>query len=135
MSKNATEKLTIQSGQSLQGTTRVPGDKSLSHRAILMGMLANGTTQVRGWLAAGDTEATLGTARALGVIKNALARGRVAGAVEQAHPDVEFLRRRALDWRRCGVIFIGTDKTFVSFTRRSPRPEPAASFRDAAPSP
>ncbi len=32
-----------------------------------MGMLANGTTQVRGWLAAGDTEATLGTARALGV--------------------------------------------------------------------
>jgi hypothetical protein len=39
------------------------------------------------------------------------------------------------DWRRCGVIFIGTDKTYVSFTRRSPRPEPAASFRDAAPSP
>src|SRR5688500_13308885 len=67
MSKNATEKLTIQPGQSLQGKTRVPGDKSLSHRAILMGMLANGTTQVRGWLAAGDTEATLGTARTRGV--------------------------------------------------------------------
>ena len=67
MSKSATEKLTIQPGQSLQGTTRVPGDKSLSHRAILMGMLANGTTHVRGWLAAGDTEATLGTARTLGV--------------------------------------------------------------------
>lgn len=32
-----------------------------------MGMLAKGTTQVRNWLAAGDTEATLGAARALGV--------------------------------------------------------------------
>ena len=37
------------------------------------------------------------------------------------------------DWRRCGVIFIGTDRTYVSFTRRSARPQPTASFRDAPP--
>ncbi|MGJ3240899.1 MAG: 3-phosphoshikimate 1-carboxyvinyltransferase [Anaerolineae bacterium] len=60
-------KLTIKPGQALRGTVRVPGDKSISHRAILLGMLADGTTEVRGWLNAGDTEATLGAARTLGV--------------------------------------------------------------------
>lgn len=59
--------ITIKPGSPLRGTTRVPGDKSISHRAILLGMLADGTTEVRGWLNAGDTEATLATARALGV--------------------------------------------------------------------
>lgn len=61
------ETLTIKPGSPLRGQTRVPGDKSISHRAILLGMLAEGTTEVRGWLAAGDTEATLGAARTLGV--------------------------------------------------------------------
>ncbi|MEO1288710.1 MAG: 3-phosphoshikimate 1-carboxyvinyltransferase [Chloroflexota bacterium] len=59
--------LTIKPGNPLRGTTQVPGDKSISHRSILLGMLANGTTEVRGWLNAGDTEATLGAARTLGV--------------------------------------------------------------------
>lgn len=57
----------LRAGQGLRGQTGVPGDKSLSHRAILLGMLAQGRTEVRNWLAAGDTEATLGAARALGV--------------------------------------------------------------------
>ncbi len=63
----ATDKLTIKSHQALKGTTRVPGDKSISHRAILFGALAKGITQVRYWLAAGDTEATLASTRQLGV--------------------------------------------------------------------
>lgn len=67
MSKDAMDILTIKPGSPLQGRTTVPGDKSISHRAILLGMLAQGTTEVRGWLAAGDTEATLGAARTLGV--------------------------------------------------------------------
>lgn len=68
MNKNAvTDSLTIKPGSPLKGKTRVPGDKSLSHRAILLGMLAKGTSEVRGWLDAGDTNATLGVARALGV--------------------------------------------------------------------
>lgn len=46
---------------------RVAGDKSLSHRAVLMGAIANGITQVRGFLPAGDTEATLACVQALGV--------------------------------------------------------------------
>lgn len=35
------------------------------------------------------------------------------------------------DWRRCGVIFVGTERAFVSFTRRSVRPEPPPFVRDA----
>src|SRR5215510_10218622 len=68
MSKNGPmESLTVKAGSPLQGTTTVPGDKSLSHRAVLLGALAKGTSQVRGWLAAGDTEASLASARTLGV--------------------------------------------------------------------
>ena len=54
-------------GAALRGRATVPGDKSLSHRALLLGMLAAGETRIRGWLAAGDTEATLCACRALGV--------------------------------------------------------------------
>lgn len=61
------DQITIRSGQSLHGETGVTGDKSLSHRALLLGALAEGTTQVRGWLAAGDTEATLRVIQQLGI--------------------------------------------------------------------
>jgi 3-phosphoshikimate 1-carboxyvinyltransferase len=57
----------VRPGHPLTGRTTVPGDKSLSHRAVMFGALADGITQVRGWLAAGDTEATLRTIQALGV--------------------------------------------------------------------
>lgn len=69
MSKNGQkhDRVVIRSGAPLSGTTRVPGDKSISHRAVLFGALANGMTQVRGWLAAGDTEASLRAVQALGV--------------------------------------------------------------------
>ncbi len=51
----------------LRGSISVPGDKSISHRAVLLGMLAPGTTYAHKWLAAGDTEASLRSAQALGV--------------------------------------------------------------------
>ena len=57
----------VNPGPPLRGTTTVPGDKSISHRAVLFGALAQGTTHIRGWLPAGDTEASLGAVRALGV--------------------------------------------------------------------
>jgi 3-phosphoshikimate 1-carboxyvinyltransferase len=57
----------VRRGQPLTGRTPVPGDKSLSHRAVMFGALADGVTQVRGWLAAGDTEATLRAIQALNV--------------------------------------------------------------------
>ena len=59
--------LTVKSKVSLRGTVSVPGDKSISHRALLLGALADGVTQVKGFLPCGDCLATLGCLRALGV--------------------------------------------------------------------
>ncbi len=64
---SAADCFVVKPGQALSGTTTVPGDKSISHRAVLFGALANGATHVRGWLAAGDTEASLATIQALGI--------------------------------------------------------------------
>jgi len=50
----------------LRGTVSVPGDKSISHRALLLSALAEGDTAVSGWLAAEDCQATLRCIRALG---------------------------------------------------------------------
>ena len=57
----------VQPGALPGGTVNVPGDKSLSHRVLILGALAAGRSQVRGWLPAGDTKATLNCVRALGV--------------------------------------------------------------------
>jgi 3-phosphoshikimate 1-carboxyvinyltransferase len=51
----------------LRGSIFVPGDKSISHRAVLFGALADGISVIRNWLPAGDTLATLEVARSLGV--------------------------------------------------------------------
>lgn len=59
--------LVIQSARSLRGRIRVPGDKSISHRTILLGSLADGITKVQGFLYSGDCWATLRCMRDLGV--------------------------------------------------------------------
>ena len=51
----------------LRGTVRVPGDKSISHRAAILGALASGTTTAHRFLTADDCLATLDCLRALGV--------------------------------------------------------------------
>ncbi len=45
----------------------MPGDKSISHRAVIFASIAEGTSQIQNWLPAGDTLATLEAARSLGV--------------------------------------------------------------------
>jgi 3-phosphoshikimate 1-carboxyvinyltransferase len=50
----------------LRGHIAVPGDKSISHRAVLLGAIADGETSVRGFGRSQDTEATIGAVRALG---------------------------------------------------------------------
>ncbi|MGB1547295.1 MAG: 3-phosphoshikimate 1-carboxyvinyltransferase [Alphaproteobacteria bacterium] len=52
---------------SLHGTVSVPGDKSLSHRALLLGAMAVGETAIEGLLEGGDVLHTLAVLRALGV--------------------------------------------------------------------
>ena len=60
-----------------EGEVRVPGDKSVSHRVVMLGSIANGTTEVTGFLEAGDTRATLGAFRALGVTVVSDGKGEV----------------------------------------------------------
>jgi 3-phosphoshikimate 1-carboxyvinyltransferase len=57
----------VQPGGSLRGEIRVPGDKSMSHRSIMLGSLAEGVTHVRGFLNAEDAMSTLEAFRAMGV--------------------------------------------------------------------
>ena len=57
----------VQPGGRLRGEIRVPGDKSMSHRSIMLGSLAEGITHVTGFLNAEDALATLQAFRAMGV--------------------------------------------------------------------
>jgi 3-phosphoshikimate 1-carboxyvinyltransferase len=59
--------LLIHPTQELYGSTAVPGDKSISHRAAMFAALAEGRSHVRNFLPGGDCQATLGVLRALGV--------------------------------------------------------------------
>lgn len=58
---------TVAPGGGLQGHLRVPGDKSISHRCIMLGSIAEGVTSVRGFLEGEDNLTTLEAFRALGV--------------------------------------------------------------------
>ncbi|HEV8642542.1 MAG TPA: 3-phosphoshikimate 1-carboxyvinyltransferase [Methylomirabilota bacterium] len=51
----------------LRGQVEVPGDKSISHRAALLGALAEGVTEIRGYLEAEDCLRTIAAVEALGV--------------------------------------------------------------------
>ena len=62
-------KLIIQqpsSGLSLQGRIRVPGDKSISHRALMLGAIAHGETQIQGLLLGEDPRSTASCFQAMG---------------------------------------------------------------------
>ena len=51
----------------VRGRVRVPGDKSISHRSLMLGGIASGTTEVSGFLASADCLATLEAQRLMGV--------------------------------------------------------------------
>ncbi len=59
--------LTVEPADRLAGEARVPGDKSVSHRAALLAAVAQGTTEIEGYLEAEDCLATIAAVRALGV--------------------------------------------------------------------
>jgi 3-phosphoshikimate 1-carboxyvinyltransferase len=54
-------------GRALQGSLRVPGDKSVSHRSLMLAALAEGRSHVRGFLEGEDTRATAAVLAQLGV--------------------------------------------------------------------
>ncbi len=67
----------VDPGGRLTGDLRVPGDKSISHRSIMLGALADGVTRVSGFLEGEDSLATLRAFRALGVRIEGPVDGRV----------------------------------------------------------
>jgi 3-phosphoshikimate 1-carboxyvinyltransferase len=68
----------IEPSAARNGSLTVPGDKSVSHRALMLGSIATGTTSISGFLAGEDCLATLAACRAMGV------------AIE--HPDATHVR-------------------------------------------
>ena len=76
---------------SLKGSVTVPGDKSISHRAIMFGSISQGTTEVRHFLQGADCLATVDCFRKMGIeIENkqnaVLIHGK--GPVSYTHLDV-----------------------------------------------
>ena len=64
-------------GQSLRGRVRVPGDKSISHRALLFGAIAEGVTRIEGLLPAEDPLSTAACLRAMGVNVSPIEAGQM----------------------------------------------------------
>lgn len=84
----------------LKGRVRVPGDKSISHRALIFGALATGTTRIRGLLEAEDV---INTARAV----------QALGAVAGKHRDIWEVRGRGVGGLRApeGPLDFGNSGT------------------------
>ncbi|QUG41421.1 3-phosphoshikimate 1-carboxyvinyltransferase [Psychrobacillus sp. INOP01] len=62
-----TSKILDYAQPSLKGTIRIPGDKSVSHRSIMFGAIAEGTTTVEGFLQSDDCLSTIDCFQKLGV--------------------------------------------------------------------
>lgn len=67
----------VQPGGNAVGSIRVPGDKSMSHRSIMLGSLANGVTHIEGFLEGEDALATLQCFRDMGVVIEGPINGKV----------------------------------------------------------
>jgi 3-phosphoshikimate 1-carboxyvinyltransferase len=68
---------TVRTARGLKGTVRVPGDKSISHRALMFGAIASGEGTVRGLSMGADVESTASCLRALGMeIEDGKIQGR-----------------------------------------------------------
>ena len=67
----------VNPGGRLTDRLRVPGDKSISHRAVMLGALAEGTTRITGLLEGEDVLCTLTAFRAMGVLAKGPESGRL----------------------------------------------------------
>jgi 3-phosphoshikimate 1-carboxyvinyltransferase len=77
MTSSSHQAWSVKPADALAGDIRVPGDKSISHRALMLGGCAEGITEVRDFLAGEDCLATLAALRAMGVRIDGPQSGRV----------------------------------------------------------
>lgn len=61
------DKFIVRPGRNIGGNVRVPGDKSISHRALMLGAVAEGVTHISGFLPGEDCLATLAAIRSMGI--------------------------------------------------------------------
>ncbi len=57
----------VRPSKALKGRIRIPGDKSISHRSVMLGALGNGDSRIQGFLPGGDPMATVSVMRGLGI--------------------------------------------------------------------
>ena len=70
----------MQAKMPLRGEVKIPGDKSISHRAVMFGALADGTTRVTNFLQGADCLSTISCFRKLGIdIENTQEEIRIHG--------------------------------------------------------
>jgi 3-phosphoshikimate 1-carboxyvinyltransferase len=60
-------RITVAPAGPLRGEIRIPGDKSISHRALMFGAIASGTSRISGFLDGEDTVATMNAVRCMGI--------------------------------------------------------------------
>jgi 3-phosphoshikimate 1-carboxyvinyltransferase len=89
--------VTIEKATRIRGTIRVPGDKSIAHRALILGALASGEQTVAGVPRSGDLESTAACLRALGCRVTDLRDERVVVSAE--------------DWRKAPTLAAGNSGT------------------------
>jgi len=76
---------TVRGARKLSGEVRLPGDKSISHRALILGAIADGTSSLRGLSHGEDVRSTAACMRALGVeVDESSVAGRGVGGLRQA---------------------------------------------------
>jgi 3-phosphoshikimate 1-carboxyvinyltransferase len=66
VSGQAASGVTVEPAVSVRGDLRVPGDKSISHRAVLLGAIADGESEIRGFGRSADTLSTVQAVAAVG---------------------------------------------------------------------
>ena len=88
----------IEPAAALEGHFAVPGDKSVSHRALLVGAVADGETRIRGFGRSADTESTLAAVRALG------AEVHDAETITVGGVGLRILRSAAIDCGNAGTL-------------------------------
>lgn len=80
--------LVVQKVQRLEGTLKVPGDKSISHRALILGAAARGRQVIEGISDAADVASTAEALRAMGCFVETMPDGRTMVMAHSLRPDV-----------------------------------------------
>jgi len=91
---------TIKPSDSLKGSIRLPGDKSVSHRAVMCAALAKGVTRINNFLFCDDCEVTLDAFKAMGV---RMATDRASGRVTVRSTGTLRAPRKTLDMNESGT--------------------------------